>query len=170
MTCGGGRWSSCRRRRRRFRRAAACCERRAVVQAPPRASSSTSLLAARGGHALQLLPASTSGRRPRPKNVSRPNWSWSWSCSRGFGFGLSLGLQTECLASLSRPGARCTKYLTIILMPKLRSTYDGRLIYRTSHEERIHLKVRFTCKIVRSSEMVFEKLTRDIRRKELSTL
>jgi len=40
-------------------------------------------------------------------------------------------------------GARFTKYLTIILwlsyyltiMPELRSTYDGRLIYKTSHEE-----------------------------------
>jgi len=36
-------------------------------------------------------------------------------------------------------------------MPKLRSTYDGRLIYKASYEER---KVQFTCKIVRSSEKV----------------
>ena len=40
-------------------------------------------------------------------------------------------------------------FLTI--MPKLRSTYDGRLIYQTSYEER--KMVQFTCKIVRSSEM-----------------
>jgi len=41
-------------------------------------------------------------------------------------------------------------YLTI--MPKLRSTYYGRLINKTSHEGR---KVRFTCRVVRSSETVF---------------
>ena len=39
------------------------------------------------------------------------------------------------------PHARFIKYLTTILdyltiMPKLRSTYDGRLIYKTSYEER----------------------------------
>jgi len=34
---------------------------------------------------------------------------------------------------LCRPGARFTKYLMI--MPKLRSTYNGRLIYQTSYEE-----------------------------------
>jgi len=45
-------------------------------------------------------------------------------------------------------------YLTI--MPKLRSTYHGRLIYKTSYEGRkVFLMVRFTCKVVRSSETVF---------------
>ena len=55
-------------------------------------------------------------------------------------------------------------------MPKLRSTYDGRLIYKTSHEEHktflrygIHLQKR---KVVWDS---IRKLTRDIPRKELST-
>ena len=33
-------------------------------------------------------------------------------------------------------GARFTKYLTTILRLSLRSTYDGRLIYKTSHEGR----------------------------------
>jgi len=33
-----------------------------------------------------------------------------------------------------KPGAGFTKYLTI--MPKLQSTYEGRLIYKTSYEER----------------------------------
>ena len=43
-------------------------------------------------------------------------------------------------------------YLTI--MPNLRSTYDGRLIYQTSYEKRSAKSyVRFTCKIVRSSEI-----------------
>jgi len=47
-------------------------------------------------------------------------------------------------------------YLTII--PKLRSTYDGRLIYKTSHEGRkAFLRYRFTCKVVRSSETVLAK-------------
>jgi len=41
-------------------------------------------------------------------------------------------------------------YLTI--MPNLGSTYDRRLIFKTSYEER---KVQFTCKIVRSSKIVF---------------
>ena len=43
-------------------------------------------------------------------------------------------------------------YLTII--PKLRSTYDGRLIYKTSYEERKDF-LRYDCKIVRSSKIVF---------------
>ena len=39
-------------------------------------------------------------------------------------------------------------YLTI--MPTLRSTYDGRLIYQTSYEERrANSYLRFSCKIVR---------------------
>ena len=41
-------------------------------------------------------------------------------------------------------------YLTI--MPKLPSTYDGSVIYKTSYEGS---KVRFTCKIVRSSKTLF---------------
>jgi len=42
-------------------------------------------------------------------------------------------------------------YLTI--MPKLRSTYDGRLIYQTSYNEWKAFQVRFTSKIVISSEI-----------------
>ena len=43
-------------------------------------------------------------------------------------------------------------------MLKLRLTYDGRPIYATSYERRkVFLRhERFTCKIVRSSEIVFE--------------
>ena len=44
-------------------------------------------------------------------------------------------------------------YLTI--MPKLRSTYDGRLIYKTSYKELGFSETRFNCKVVRSSETVF---------------
>jgi len=43
-------------------------------------------------------------------------------------------------------------YLTI--MPTLRSTYDGRLICKTSYEE-CKAYVQFTCKIVRSYKIVF---------------
>ena len=46
-------------------------------------------------------------------------------------------------------------YLT--RMPKLRSTYGGRLIYKTSYEWRKAFLVRFACKVVRSSETVFAK-------------
>jgi len=55
-------------------------------------------------------------------------------------------------------------------MPKLRSTYDGRVIYKTSHKERkafpgtIHLDSR---KIVWDS---VRKLSGNIPSKELSTL
>jgi len=48
------------------------------------------------------------------------------------------------------PVPRFTKYLTV--MPELLSTYNGRLIYHTSYEERdafLFLNVRFTCKIVK---------------------
>jgi len=41
-------------------------------------------------------------------------------------------------------------YLT--LMPKLRSTDDGRLVYKTSYYEERKSSVRFICRIVRSSE------------------
>jgi len=43
--------------------------------------------------------------------------------------------------TVAASGVRFTKYLTTILrlsydkMPKLRSTYDGRLIYKTSYNE-----------------------------------
>jgi len=56
--------------------------------------------------------------------------------------------------SLLRPDlrniVRCYDYL--VIMTKIRSTYDGRLIYKTSCEEH---RARLTCKIVRSSEIVF---------------
>jgi len=39
-------------------------------------------------------------------------------------------------------------------MPKSRLTYDGRLIYQTSYEAR-KAYAGFSCKIARSSEMVF---------------
>jgi len=55
-------------------------------------------------------------------------------------------------------------------MPKLRSTYDGRLVYKTSYEERkafigytIHLQ---SCKIVRES---VRKLAYDIPERNFST-
>ena len=54
--------------------------------------------------------------------------------------------------SLQNISQRSYDYLAI--MPKLRSTYDGRVIYKTSYEER-NTSVRCTCKIVRSSEIVF---------------
>ena len=53
----------------------------------------------------------------------------------------------------SGPGARFTKYLTTIfdyltVMPKLRSTYDGRLIYKTSYEGRkAFFRYDSTCKL-----------------------
>ena len=48
------------------------------------------------------------------------------------------------------------EYLTIF--PKLRSTCDGRLIYKTSHEGRkAFLRYRFTYKVVRSFETVLAK-------------
>ena len=49
---------------------------------------------------------------------------------------------------------RSYDYLT--MMPKLRSTYDGCIIYQTSYEEcKANSYVRFTCKVVRSSDIVF---------------
>jgi len=52
-------------------------------------------------------------------------------------------------------------YLTI--MPKLRSTYDGRLIYKNIlRRAQGFSQVRFTCKVVRSSETVFANLADDI--------
>ena len=48
------------------------------------------------------------------------------------------------------PGAWFTKYLTLTIMPALRSTYDGCIIYQTSYEERrTNSYIRSTCKIVR---------------------
>ena len=45
-------------------------------------------------------------------------------------------------------------YLTI--MQKLQSTYEGRLFYKTSYKGcKSFLMVRFTCRVVRSSETVF---------------
>ena len=58
-------------------------------------------------------------------------------------------------------------YDSLTIMPELRSTYDRRLIYKTSYEGR---KVRFTCKVVRSSETVFaKKLAYDIPKRNFST-
>ena len=47
----------------------------------------------------------------------------------------------DCPKIVCESGARFTKYLTTVLrlsliMPQLRSTYDGRVIYKTSYEER----------------------------------
>ena len=43
-------------------------------------------------------------------------------------------------------------------MPKLRSTYDGRLIYQTSYEGRkAFLRYSLIAKLLRSSEIVFDK-------------
>ena len=56
-------------------------------------------------------------------------------------------------------------------MPKLRSTYDGRLIFKTSHEGRKAVLVG-TIRL-QSREIVWDsvrKLTCDIPRKDLSTL
>ena len=56
------------------------------------------------------------------------------------------------------PVPRFTKYLTV--MPELLSTYNGRLIYHTSYEERdafLFLNVRFTCKIVKIVGKHYEK-------------
>ena len=57
-----------------------------------------------------------------------------------------------------KSAAQSTKYLSIIFwlsatMPKLRLTYNRRLTYKTSREG--FPQVRFTCKIVRWSEIVF---------------
>ena len=73
-------------------------------------------------------------------------------CSRirnqHFGLGVNLGPDLQDILQVG-------PYLTI--MTKLRSTYDGRLINKTSHEERKDLLgiIRLTCKIVRLSEIVF---------------
>jgi len=40
-------------------------------------------------------------------------------------------------------------YDCLTITPKLRSTYDVRIIYQTSYEGRANSYVRFTCKIVR---------------------
>ena len=97
--------------------------------------------------------------------------SW-WSLDTCFRWCVSINL---CVPFLPAPPCRITQergqtwgliykishaiwqsydYLTI--MPNLRSTYDGRLIYQTSYEKHsANSYVRFTCKIVRSSEIVF---------------
>jgi len=47
-------------------------------------------------------------------------------------------------------------YDILAIMPNLRWTYDGPLIYQTSYEKcSANSYVRFTCKIVRSAEIVF---------------
>ena len=57
----------------------------------------------------------------------------------------NIGLGNENLApDLQNTSRQSRDYLTI--MPESRSTYDGRLIYKTSHEDaRLFLGTRFTC-------------------------
>jgi len=50
-------------------------------------------------------------------------------------------------STIKSSGAWFTKYLTI--MPKLRLTYDGPIIYQTSCEGRANSYARFTCTIIR---------------------
>jgi len=60
-------------------------------------------------------------------------------------------------------------YLTIML--KLRSTYDERLIYKTSYEEhKAFLTYDLLAKVERSSEIMFVLLAYDIPKRNLSML
>jgi len=74
-----------------------------------------------------------SSRLPVTRAPGRSSARWTFDVTPA----TSISLKRDDTNVKYRHGARFTKYLTdnLTIMPKLRSTYDGRLIYIRSHEE-----------------------------------
>ena len=74
-----------------------------------------------------------SSRLPVTRAPGRSSARWTFDVTQA----TSISLKRDDTNVKYRHGARFTKYLTdnLTIMPKLRSTYDGRLIYIRSHEE-----------------------------------
>jgi len=74
-----------------------------------------------------------SSRLPVTRAPGRSSERWTFDVTPA----TSISLKRDDTNVKYRHGARFTKYLTdnLTIMPKLRSTYDGRLIFIRSHEE-----------------------------------
>jgi len=74
-----------------------------------------------------------SSRLPVTRAPGRSSARWTFDVTPA----TSISLKRDDTNVKYRHGARFTKYLTdnLTIMPKLRSTYDGRLIFIRSHEE-----------------------------------
>jgi len=91
-------------------------------------------------------------RTHTPQNIQV---SRGYGDPHGYGYGVDMGIEIPSPRQPWKYPTTIYHYLTI--MQNWWSTYDGRLIYRTSYEERkAFLRQDFFCKIARSSEIVFE--------------
>jgi len=120
-------------------------------------------------HTTRLWRANAySTKYPGQLGVWKSPWVWvrsGYGNPHGYGYGVGMGIEIPSPRQPWKYPTTIYHYLTI--MQNWWSTYDGRLIYRTSYEERkAFLRQDFFCKIVGDSVWIS---TYDIPKRNLST-